>query len=228
MFYYAVKIGKNPGIYKTWDECKKEVIGFKGSVYKKFSNLEDAENFINNESRLINGNKDLKINEDEFIAYVDGSYRNNDKSFSYGVYIFNKREDYSFSKRFYKEDSSMRNVLGEIRGAIKAMDFALEKGKKKLYLYYDYEGIAAWPLENWTANKKATISYRDYYKKIKDKLEVVFIKVKSHSGVKYNELVDKLAKEAKWENRGMNILWKLHSSLLKDQLVTGLLWAVYL
>ena len=27
MAYYAVRIGRNPGIYTTWDECKKEVIG---------------------------------------------------------------------------------------------------------------------------------------------------------------------------------------------------------
>ena len=26
--YYAVRVGKVPGIYQTWDECKKNVHGF--------------------------------------------------------------------------------------------------------------------------------------------------------------------------------------------------------
>ncbi|WP_369758378.1 hypothetical protein [Peptoniphilus sp. BV3C26] len=37
---------------------------------------------------------------------------------------------------------------------------------------------------------------RSFYDNIKESLEVVFIKVKSHKGVELNEYVDKLAKEA--------------------------------
>ena len=43
MKYYAVRIGRNPGIYHTWDECKRETMGFKGASFKKFSTREDAE-----------------------------------------------------------------------------------------------------------------------------------------------------------------------------------------
>ena len=46
MNYYAVRVGRNPGIYKTWDECKKETMGFKGASFKKFSTLEDAMSLI--------------------------------------------------------------------------------------------------------------------------------------------------------------------------------------
>ena len=34
--YYAVKVGKTPGIYQTWDECKANVDGFSGALYKSF------------------------------------------------------------------------------------------------------------------------------------------------------------------------------------------------
>ncbi|WP_286149303.1 RNase H1/viroplasmin domain-containing protein, partial [Thomasclavelia cocleata] len=34
--FYAVKIGRKPGIYLTWDECKQQVDKFKGAVYKSF------------------------------------------------------------------------------------------------------------------------------------------------------------------------------------------------
>ena len=40
--YYAVKIGKVPGIYFNWDDCKAQVHGFKGAIYKSFDNISDA------------------------------------------------------------------------------------------------------------------------------------------------------------------------------------------
>ena len=33
--YYAVKVGKNPGIYRTWEQTKEQVEGFSGAVYKE-------------------------------------------------------------------------------------------------------------------------------------------------------------------------------------------------
>lgn len=203
MKYYAVRIGRNPGIYHTWDECKRETMGFKGASFKKFSTREDAEAFINE----VEEEKKESAEKDELVVYVDGSYRNKDKSHSYGVYMFNDEEEYTYSKRFFK-DSEMRNVSGEIKGAMRAMEEAVKLGKKKIYLHYDYEGIRSWALGFWKTNKEGTIYYKNFYDSIKDKLEVKFIKVEAHSGVKYNELVDKLAKEAKWENLGMNILWR--------------------
>lgn len=192
MKYYAVRIGRNPGIYHTWDECKRETMGFKGASFKKFSTREDAEAFINE----IEEDKKESAEKDELVVYVDGSYRNSDKSHSYGVYMFNGEEEYTYSKRFFK-DSDMRNVSGEIKGAMRAMEEAVKLGKKKIYLHYDYEGIRSWALGFWKTNKEGTIYYKNFYDSIKDKLEVKFIKVEAHTGVKYNELVDKLAKEAK-------------------------------
>ncbi|MDU1176960.1 MAG: ribonuclease H family protein [Peptoniphilus harei] len=192
MKYYAVRIGRNPGIYHTWDECKRETMGFKGASFKKFSTREDAEAFINE----VEEEKKESAEKDELVVYVDGSYRNKDKSHSYGVYMFNDEEEYTYSKRFFK-DSDMRNVSGEIKGAMRAMEEAVKLGKKKIYLHYDYEGIRSWALGFWKTNKEGTIYYKNFYDSIKNKLEVKFIKVEAHSGVKYNELVDKLAKEAK-------------------------------
>ncbi len=192
MKYYAVRIGRNPGIYHTWDDCKRETMGFKGASFKKFSTREDAEAFINE----VEEEKKESAEKDELVVYVDGSYRNKDKSHSYGVYMFNDEEEYTYSKRFFK-DSEMRNVSGEIKGAMRAMEEAVKLGKKKIYLHYDYEGIRSWALGFWKTNKEGTIYYKNFYDSIKDKLEVKFIKVEAHSGVKYNELVDQLAKEAK-------------------------------
>ena len=211
MNYYAVKEGRNPGIYMTWDDCKKQVMGYSGAIYKKFSNLEEANLFVNGEivkeekkSNKKISNKEDSLNKEvekcldnEIIAYVDGSYRHVDKTFSYGAVLFNEDIYETYSKRFYDEDASMRNVSGEIKGAMYAMKRAIELNKDTLYIHYDYAGIENWALGNWKTNKEGTIEYKNFYDSIKDKLDVKFIKVKAHSGVEYNEVVDKLAKEAK-------------------------------
>ena len=37
MKYYAVKKGRKTGIFTTWDDCKAQVNGYKGAVYKSFT-----------------------------------------------------------------------------------------------------------------------------------------------------------------------------------------------
>jgi len=44
--YYAVRKGLNVGIYETWEECKKQVNGYKGAIYKSFPTRNEAENFL--------------------------------------------------------------------------------------------------------------------------------------------------------------------------------------
>ena len=44
--YYAVKKGKKPGVYRTWDECKAQTDGFSGAIFKSFKTQEEAEAFI--------------------------------------------------------------------------------------------------------------------------------------------------------------------------------------
>jgi len=43
MKYYVVEKGKNTGIFLSWNECKEQVNGFKGSIFKSYTNLKDAE-----------------------------------------------------------------------------------------------------------------------------------------------------------------------------------------
>ena len=44
--YYAVKVGKTPGIYFTWADCSAQVTGYKGAKYKSFPTIEEAMDFI--------------------------------------------------------------------------------------------------------------------------------------------------------------------------------------
>lgn len=45
--YYAVKIGYNPGIYNSWEECKKQVLGYPKAQYKSFKSVNECNNYLN-------------------------------------------------------------------------------------------------------------------------------------------------------------------------------------
>ncbi|ADZ06307.1 ribonuclease HI [Lactobacillus amylovorus] len=46
MKIYAVKKGRVPGVYRNWDEAKKQVDGFSGAEYKSFENITDAIDYL--------------------------------------------------------------------------------------------------------------------------------------------------------------------------------------
>ena len=46
--YYAIAVGRTPGIYRSWAEAKPMIDGFKGAKYKSFKTLAEAQNFMTN------------------------------------------------------------------------------------------------------------------------------------------------------------------------------------
>lgn len=45
--FYAVRVGKQPGVYDNWEACKVQVLGFPGSQYKGFQTRAEAESYVN-------------------------------------------------------------------------------------------------------------------------------------------------------------------------------------
>ena len=203
--YYAVRIGKTPGIYKTWEDCKAQVIGYKGAIYKGFAEKQDAEDFLrgglsatSTDAASDNDeNPQVEPSDSEITAYVDGSFSSG-KSFGCGCIILKDGEIIAEISKAYEDEelATMRNVAGEIKASELAMQYALDNGYTSLSIYHDYQGIASWCLGEWKTNKAGTIAYKQFYDDIKDKLKVHFIKVKGHSGDEYNEIADRLAKKA--------------------------------
>lgn len=207
--YYAVKKGKMPGIYMSWADCQAQVTGFPGAVFKGFMTLEEAGAFMDGAmiSRPETGKNKKKETEQnlssftsaetEAVAYVDGSYDASTGSFSYGMVFFHGGEEKHFSRKFENSDlATMHNVAGEIEGARAAMAYCLEQHISSVTIYHDYMGIAAWCTGAWKAKQPGTIAYADYYKEVSKKIKILFQKVKGHSGDTYNEVADKLAREA--------------------------------
>lgn len=196
--YYAVKQGKKTGIFTTWNECRQNVHGYPGAEYKSFTNKADAESYLHG---VQEGDEIVKDQTDEVdsevVAYVDGSFNKESNEFSYGAVIFYESEQLHFNEKINDPELvSMRNVAGEIKGSEKAMAFAIEQGAKTLAIHHDYEGVAKWCTGEWKANKPGTIGYKKFYDEIKKDVKIRFVKVKSHSGDEFNDLADRLAKEA--------------------------------
>lgn len=189
MKYYAVKKGREPGIYLSWEECKKQVDGFSGAVYKSFSNHEEAENYLN----------DHVVNESDFdcVAYVDGSYDHSILAYGSGVVVLYNQKKYTCSKMNNHPDLvEMRNVAGEIEASMIAMRFAKEHHCQHLQICYDYEGIEKWCTGEWKTNKVGTKAYKEYYLEMVQLFKISFKKIKSHSGNELNDQADELAKKA--------------------------------
>ncbi|TAQ85027.1 hypothetical protein B7494_g6646 [Chlorociboria aeruginascens] len=44
--FYGVRSGREPGVYRAWDDCKKQTTGFKGAQYKSFPTEEEAQAYV--------------------------------------------------------------------------------------------------------------------------------------------------------------------------------------
>lgn len=191
--YYAVKLGKTPGIYLNWDDCRKMVDGYPGAVYKSFKTITEAEAFLKAEENKDNKNRP----KEKTYAFVDGSFREDTKEYGYGGFLIHEGQKYILQGKGNDPDmASMRNVSGEVLGSMAAIQKALELGIGELTIYYDYIGIEMWATGAWKRNKPGTIAYFDYIQKVKALINLNFVKVKGHSGVDGNEEADHLAKES--------------------------------
>ncbi len=117
---------------------------------------------------------------------------------SCGVVFIDKGEKPIEMKKAFDDPglAEHRNVSGEIMGAMTAIDYALEHGYPELTIFHDYEGIAKWANDEWKANNTLTKHYKEFVKTARIRMKIDFVKVAAHTGNKYNEMADKLAKEA--------------------------------
>lgn len=205
--FYAVRIGRQPGIYEDWEQAKAEVDGYPNASYKSFKNLADAQTFMGQTTHTPE-NKEEKnstiepTSTDTVIAYVDGSFDKSSQRYSFGAVLI--QDDLVLQKLSRVGDNPKYQgswqIAGEVFGALHAIQWAIEHQFKKIIVHYDYLGIEKWALGEWRTNKNVSIDYVQSFKKLASQIEVEFVKVKAHSGVQYNEMADQIAKDALKEN----------------------------
>lgn len=203
--YYAVKKGRETGIYTSWAECEKQIKGYSGAEYKSFAKKSEANEYMGikpakpeipepNTKTPSPLAAEVK-SECEAVAYVDGSYNVKTGEYAFGAAFIVGDKLYTFSHKYDDAQlAAMHNVAGEIAGAQFAMRYAVQLGLRSLEIIYDYAGIEQWAIGGWKTNRAATKEYAQLYRKLSGQIQIKFKKVKGHSGDLYNDMADRLAK----------------------------------
>lgn len=204
--YYAVKSGREVGIFTSWDACRASVDGFAGAEYKSFKTKKEALAFLGDgESGAfadISAKPEMSdipvCPENELIAFVDGSFDVKSGSYGFGCVIIDPEQNLTRlnGKADKAEAATARNVAGELLATMTAVKYAAEHSYKKLTVYHDYEGIEKWYNGKWKAQSFVAVAYLEFVRKYRNFVSVSFVKVEAHTGNTLNEEADRLAKSA--------------------------------
>jgi ribonuclease HI len=182
--FYAIKTPEESKIVMTWAECEKLTHGVKGVLFKSFASRAEAEAWISGmETPVPTG---LRV-------FVDGSFSPDFPKSGWAFVVTENDVEIARGSGITAFDAESRNIDGEVMASYQAMRW-LDSNDKTGTICHDYEGIARWAKGEWQA--KSNIAKR-YVAAAKPYLHrVSFEKVAAHTGVKWNELVDQLAKDA--------------------------------
>lgn len=234
--YYAVAVGRSPGIFTDWATAEKQVKGFAAAKYKSFPTRTEAKAWLENpvygqkeHSKTSgrtrkNGTKSPQERNDPdvIIVYTDGGSINNPGPGGYGVVIdrAGMRQELCGGFRL------TTNNRMEMMAAIVALG-QLQDCDKKIVLYSDssylVNGIAKgwarkWRSRGWRKSDGQAVLNIDLWKQLLellDGMEVSFNWVKGHAGDELNERCDQLAVSAARQS-GLGV------DLMYENMVNGL------
>ena len=202
---YAVRKGEKTGLFYSWNECEAAVSGYPGAEYKGFATEEEANAYLGVEQEIVENHTTDEITDNKLLAYVDGSFDEALGKYAFGCIIItpNGETIKEFGNGDNPESLAIRNVAGEMLGAMYAVKWAVKNGYDNIELNYDYEGIEKWAVGEWKAKNTLTQKYAAFMKEQQSIIRIAFQKVKAHSGDFYNEEADRLAKKALTEGKGI-------------------------
>ncbi|MFA6693762.1 MAG: RNase H family protein [Bacillota bacterium] len=131
------------------------------------------------------------------VAYVDGSFVGGTAAYG-AVILENDHVLAELSGILPKEEASSHQIGGELRGALEAVKWAKTRGYKELTICYDYEGVKKFATGQWKRESQLAIDYHIEVNKYD--LKINWQKIAAHTGVKWNERADELAKLAAKES----------------------------
>jgi ribonuclease HI len=173
--------------FDTWRECELNVKGVKGVVYKGFATEWEAQSWLDKNVIAFEDNNDVGLK-----IYVDGSFVNDVKAAGWAYVAVEDdkivHEDFGIIQQCLES----RNITGEVMASMMAIDWLVSTGRRA-QLIHDYMGLSAWLTGDW---KRETDIAKRYYVGYHRHIHLIdFVKIKGHQGNKWNEHVDKRARE---------------------------------
>lgn len=227
--YYAIKEGYDNVkgekvtnlLVDSWSKCESLIKGVKGAKYKSFTTLQEAQNFLSEADPILRkGEHEYPL--DIHHAYVDGSFNIETGKYSYGL-VITKEDVITYIESGAAEDNSLKDIRqigGELKGSIRALQYCAENGIKEIVIFHDYAGVCYHATGFWERREESSRQYYELFNRITNEhgIKVYFVKVDSHTGDLYNEMVDEFAKAA----GGLDLNW-VTDKLLKHKhiLVSG-------
>lgn len=146
--FYVVWNGVVPGVYNSWDECKVQVSGYDGAIYKSFPSLEQAKKAFDESPWLYVGKQAKKESPKKLLSNpaiikdslaVDAACSGNPGLMEYrGVYVLTGQQ--IFHQGPYEQGT---NNIGEFLALVHGL--ALLKQKKlTMPLYSDSANAIKW------------------------------------------------------------------------------------
>lgn len=222
--FYAVRSGRQPGIYLTWDQCKAQVDGYTNAEYKGFSSREDAEAYLGERSKPTTQDAPTKpapaMFEDEplpppvkIIAglkqvtlYSDGACTGNPGPGGYGVVLLADGGRKEMSAGYRRTTNNRMEMLGCIVGLQTLTE------QSQVTIYSDSRYVVNAIEKKWAVRwRKNGWKRRDENGEMKpalnadlwalmldlcDRHKVNFVWVRGHAGNRENERCDHLARTA--------------------------------
>ncbi|MDR3061371.1 MAG: ribonuclease H family protein [Dysgonamonadaceae bacterium] len=141
--YYIVWKGIEPGIYDSWTECKRQIDGFEGALYKSFDTKETAEEAYSKGPWEYIGNKKNTVPlTSGFIRdslAVDAACSGNPGKMEYrGVYVGTGREIFRIGP--YEQGT---NNIGEFLAIVHGLAL-LKKQDRNIPIYSDSMNAMLW------------------------------------------------------------------------------------
>ncbi|KAI6194268.1 Pyridine nucleotide-disufhide oxidoreductase [Aphelenchoides besseyi] len=183
MVFYAVRKGRQTGIFSTWTECSDQVRGFRDAQYKKFQTQQEALQFMNGEpssnmpkssishsttpinrkrkysettkEKLVSN--DLNVTTSAITVYTDGACSFNGRAGAkagFGVFWGDNHED-NFSAPLVSVEQT--NNRAEYQAIIHALETAIRRDIKTLRICTDSNLL----IRSMTSDAKATSSNRN-------------------------------------------------------------------
>ena len=194
--YYAVKIGRQPGVYRTWTECLDQTKGYPCAQFKSFVTEEEAVDFIqeNDIGTAIEG--------DAAIVFTDGSCLDNVNGKFVGYSCWFGEND---ARNYYDGQLIGTNNIGELKAVIKALEIMKHTGNIIVYTDSTYvmQGLNSYKLmiQNGMADQSlpSDLKNRDLWVELLNSLykhdgQFSIKKVEAHVGIHGNEMADQMAK----------------------------------